>query len=68
MCGIIVCQGRVIFGNKLLYDIVAKCDILLDSFHGKGLRLGKNPLEKLNMHSDLERISSLPFKSSDFIL
>jgi hypothetical protein len=47
MCGIIVCQGRVVFGNKLLYDIVAKCDILFDSFHGKGLRLGKNPLEKL---------------------
>jgi hypothetical protein len=41
-------EGRLVEPSSELKDMVAKCDVLFDSFHGKGLRLGKNPLEKLN--------------------
>ena len=40
-------------------EIVAKCDQIFDSFHGKELCAQKNPMEKLNA-AILERHPNFP--------
>ena len=51
-------EGKLVEPSSQLIEMVAKCDGLFNSYHGKGLRLGKNHLEKLNsrifeIHPDL---------------
>ena len=41
-------EGRLKVPSSELLEIIGKCDDIFDDFHGKGLRVGKNPLEKLN--------------------
>lgn len=41
-------EGRLVEPSSDLIDMVAKCDAVFNSFHGKELRVGKNPMEKLN--------------------
>jgi hypothetical protein len=38
-------EGRLVELSSVLIDMVAKCDTLINSFHGKGLRLGKSRRE-----------------------
>lgn len=40
-------EGKLIEPNSELVELIAKCDNLFDKFHGKGIRVMKNPLEKL---------------------
>jgi hypothetical protein len=51
-------EGRQVELSSVLIDMVAKCDTLFNSFHGKGLGLGKSLRE--TEHSFIERTSSLP--------
>ena len=41
-------EGRLKVPSSELLEIIGKCDDIFDDFHGKGIRVGKNPLEKLN--------------------
>jgi hypothetical protein len=41
-------EGRLTEPSSELKEMVAKCDILFDAYHGNSLRVGKNPLAKLN--------------------
>ena len=41
-------EGRLKVPSSELLEIIGKWDDIFDDFHGKGLRVGKNPLEKLN--------------------
>jgi hypothetical protein len=41
-------EGKLIEPSAELKEIIAKCDSLFDAFHGRQMRIGKNPLEKLN--------------------
>jgi hypothetical protein len=40
-------EGKLVEPSTDLISMVAKCDDLFDVFHGKGIKIGKNPLEKL---------------------
>jgi hypothetical protein len=42
-----VSEGKLLEPSPNLISMVAKCDDLLDVFHGKGIKVGKNPLEKV---------------------
>jgi len=51
-------EGRLVELSAVLINMVSKCDTLINSFHGKGLRLRKSRRE--TEHSHLERTCSLP--------
>jgi hypothetical protein len=40
-------EGKLVEPTPDLISMIATCDGLFDNFHGKGIRVGKNPLEKL---------------------
>jgi hypothetical protein len=40
-------EGKLVEPSTDLIEIIAKCDVLFDAFHGNQMRIGKNPLEKL---------------------
>jgi hypothetical protein len=41
-------EGKLVEPSPNLISMVAKCDDLFDVFHGKGIKVGKNPLEKVS--------------------
>ena len=40
-------EGKLFEPSDKLIDVCKKCDILFDKFHGKGIRICKDPIEKV---------------------
>ena len=42
-------EGKLFEPSDKLIDVCKRCDILFDKFHGKGIRICKDPSEKFSL-------------------